>query len=358
MAGTSLTPPPGLHTPTSGNAASATPAVLPVAIAGLGSHLPDRVVTNAWLARRHDTSDEWIRQRTGIVERRWAATDEATSDLATVAAAKALADAGVAATDLCAIVVCTTTPDHQMPGTAPVVAANLGVTTAAAFDLQAACTGWLYGLEVVGSLVAQLQRPAVLVGAEVLSRFLAPDDRTTAVLFGDGAGAAVLVPNAAGRLGPSAMGSDGDLAGILQFEAGGSRLPTTPETAAAHRHLLTMEGREVYRHAVARMAAACEEVLGRAGLDVGDVDLVVAHQANVRILDAVARRLGVPAPSDDPASPFVVTLDHHGNTSAASIPLALAEAVATDRLHPGDTVLLTAFGAGLTFGATLLAWGT
>lgn len=333
----------------------ATASRLPVAIVGLGTHLPARVVTNEDLSLQYDTSDAWIRSRTGIVQRHWAAVDEATSDLATAAAGKALADAGVAATDLCAIVVCTTSPDHPMPGTAPLVAHNLGVTTAAAFDLQAACTGWLYGLEVVGALVASRQRPALLIGAETLSRYLHPTDRTTAVLFGDGAGAVVLAPSATSSLGPFVLGADGAQAPLLWFEAGGSRLPTTVETAAEHRHLMSMQGGDIYRHAVERMTASCAAVLADADLVLDDVDLVVAHQANVRILDAVARRLGA-IPSGEPGSRFHVTVDQHGNTSAASIPLALADAVANGRLHPGDTVLVTAFGSGLTFGAGLLTW--
>jgi 3-oxoacyl-[acyl-carrier-protein] synthase-3 len=333
---------------------------LPVAIVGLGAHLPATVVTNDDLAERYDTSDEWIASRTGIRQRHWAAPDEATSDLATAAAAKALAAAGIAASELCAIVVCTTSPDHQMPGTAPQVAANLGVQTAAAFDLQAACTGFLYGLQVVGSMVAMQQRPALLIGAETLSRFLNHDDRTTAVLFGDGAGAVVLapaMPNAPGQeaLGPFATGADGDLGPILWFEAGGSRIPSTPQTTSDNRHLISMQGGEVYRHAVERMTASCTQVLQDAGLTLDDIDLVVAHQANVRIIDAVAKRLGAPGTSE-PGSKFHVTVDIHGNTSAASIPLALADAAAKGLLHPGDQVLLTAFGSGLTFGAALVTW--
>lgn len=328
----------------------------PVAIVGIGSHLPARVVTNDELSRRFDTSDEWIISRTGIRTRHWAAEDEATSDLAIAAAGKALADAGIAADDLGAVVVCTTSPDHPMPGVAPVVAAALGVDTAMAVDLQAACTGWLHALHLVAPMVASLDRPALVIGAETLSRFLDPTDRTTAVLFGDGAGAVVLAPTP-GRehLGPFVGGADGSLAPILWMEAGGARVPATEQTARDHRHAIAMQGREVYRHAVERMAAASEQVLRDAGLTIDDLDLVVAHQANVRIIDAVARRLGLPA-SDEPGSPVFVTVDRHGNTSAASIPLALAEARAQGRLAPGDTVLVTAFGAGLTFGAGLITW--
>ncbi len=323
---------------------------LPVRIAGLGAHLPTRVVTNDDFARRLDTDDAWIRSRTGIRERRIAEPHEATSDLAIAAGAKAIADSGIDASQLGAVVVCTTTPDHPMPGTAPIVASGLGLAGVQAFDLQAACTGFVTGLEVVGALVAASGVPALLVGADTLSRIVDPEDRATAVLFGDGAGAVVLAPDRRAVLGPFESGSDGDLAAILRVEAGGSRLPATPELVAAGRHQITMQGGEVYRHAVERMAASSLAVLARAGLAVDEVDLVVGHQANARILDAVARRAGFDAER------LHLTVGRHGNTSAASIPLALADARDTGRLHPGDVVLLTAFGAGLTWGSALLTW--
>ncbi len=326
------------------------PGALRVEIAAVAAHLPSRVVHNDELAAVLDTTDEWIRTRTGMVVRHWAAPDEATSDLAIAAAAKALADAGVAGRDLAAVIVCTTTPDHQMPGTAPIVAAALDAPQATAFDVQAACTGWLHGLEVGASLVAARQQPVLVIGAEVLTRFIDMTDRTTAVLFGDGAGAAVLTPSDRPTIGPFTAGSDGELLDLLWFESGGSRTPATVANINAGRQFLTMRGGDVYRHAVARMAEASGDVLALAGLTIADVDLVVAHQANARIIEAMARRVG--------ASPeqVHVTVAKHGNTSAASIPLALEDAASTGRLRPGDTILLTAFGGGLTWGAGLVTW--
>ena len=326
-----------------------TAVVLPVAIAGIGAHLPPRVVTNDDLAAVLDTSDEWIRSRTGIRQRHIAGPAVATSDLAIEAGKAALADAGLGVEDVGAIVVATTTPDHVVPGTAPLVAAALG-TEVTAFDVNAACSGFIYGLRIGGAMVATGEGPVLVVGAETLSRIVDPTDRSVAVLFGDGAGAAVLVPDDAARLGPFDLGADGTDPSMLWCAAGGTRHPISPEVIEGGEHFLAMRGGDVYRNAVTRMAASARAVLGRAGLGVDDVDLFVGHQANVRILDAVAQRLGV-----DPARSHI-TVDQHGNTSAASIPLALADARDRGRLAPGDTVLLAAFGAGLTWGACLLTW--
>lgn len=323
--------------------------ILPVTIAGLGSHLPPQVVTNDDLAAQLDTSDEWIRTRTGIRQRHVAATGEATSDLAVLAGTAALADAGLDVADVTTIIVATTTPDHPVPGTAPLVAAGLG-TTVAAFDLNAACSGFVYGLQVGAALAAAGAGPVLLIGAETLTRIVDPGDRGVAVLFGDGAGAAVLVRDPDARLGPFVLGADGTDPSMLWTESGGTRLPVTADTVDGGAHRLTMRGGDVYRHAVARMTEVARAVLDRAGLHVDDVDVFIGHQANVRILDAVTQRLGV-----DPARSHV-TVDRHGNTSAASIPLALADARDAGRLRPGDTVLLSAFGAGLTFGACVLTW--
>jgi 3-oxoacyl-[acyl-carrier-protein] synthase III len=325
------------------------PGTLPVSIAGLGARLPDRVVTNDELSQRLDTDDAWIRTRTGIRQRHVAAPDEATAALAVAAAEAALADAGLSAGDLGAVVVATTTPDHAIPGTAPTVAAALGVT-APAFDLNAACSGFVYGLRVGGALTATGMGPVLLVGAETLTRVVDPDDRDVAVLFGDGAGAAVLVADDGGALGPFDLGADGTDPTILWCEAGGTRLPVTPDLVAAGRHHLTMRGREVYRFAVATMAASAQAVLDAAGMTVADVDLAIGHQANARILEAVMNRLGVPTEKTH------LTVDRHANTSAASIPLALADARDAGRLRPGDQILLTAFGAGLAWGSTLVTW--
>ncbi len=322
---------------------------LPVALAGLGAHLPRRVVTNDDLAAVLDTSDEWIAMRTGIRARHVAEPADATSDLATTAARAALDDAGMVATDLGAVVVATTTPDHPIPGTAPSVAAALGVQVPA-FDLNAACSGFVYGLRVAGGLVATGIGPVLLAGAETLTRVVDPEDRSTAVLFGDGAGAVVLAADGDAELGPFDLGADGDARELLWCPAGGTRTPSTADAVATGDHFLTMRGPEVYRAAVTAMVRSAGRVLDDAAIGIDNVDLFVGHQANARILDAVASRLGIAGDR------VHVTVDRHGNTSAASIPLALADARAAGRLHPGDRVLLTAFGAGLTWGSCLLTW--
>lgn len=319
----------------------------PVAVAGLGIRLPDRVVTNDDLAQVLDTSDEWIRTRTGIRERHVAAPEEATSDLAAGAAAAALADARIDVEDVAAFIVATTSPDHPVSATAPLAAAKLG-SNAPAFDLNAACSGFVYALRVGAGLVDG--GPVVVVGAETLTRMVDPEDRSIAVLFGDGAGAVVLVRDEQARLGPFTWGSDGAGASMLWTPSGGSRRPFDAEVLADRSYYLSMRGGDVYRNAVPRMAESARAVLEAAGLGIEDVTLLVGHQANVRILDAVASRLGIAGERAH------VALDRHGNTSAASIPLALADARDQGRLHDGDTVLLTAFGAGLTWGACLLTW--
>ncbi len=330
--------------------ASTTPAGgWPVAIAGLGVRLPDRVVTNDDLAQVLDTSDEWIRTRTGIRQRHVAAPEEATSDLAAAAARDALADADLGVADLTAVIVATTSPDHAVSATAPLVASALGVTVPA-FDLNAACSGFIYALRVAAGLVATGDGAVLVIGAETLTRVVDPEDRGVAVLFGDGAGAVVLVPDPEARLGPFTLGADGDGASMLWTASGGTRRPFDAEVLADRSHYLTMRGGDVYRNAVVRMTDSAREVLELAGLSVADIDLLVGHQANVRILDAVAARLGLPTQLSQ------VSLDRHGNTSAASIPLALWDAREQEKLHDGATVLLAAFGAGLTWGACLLTW--
>lgn len=322
---------------------------LAVAVAGLGAHLPTHVVTNHDLSRRLDTSDEWIRSRTGIGARHVAASGEATADLAAAAGKAALADAGLGVEDVATVLVATTTPDHPIPGVAPLVADRLG-TQVAAMDLNAACSGFVYGLQVGGALVASGAGPVLLIGAETLTRVVDHDERSTSVLFGDGAGSVVLVAREDARLGPFSLGADGADPSMLWCRSGGTRWPTTRESAEAGDHLLTMRGGDIYRQAVARMVAASEDVLARAEHAVDDVDLFVGHQANARILEAVRARLGMAADRCH------VTVDRHANTSAASIPMALADARDAGRLTPGDTVLLAAFGAGLTWGACLLTW--
>lgn len=320
---------------------------LPVTVLGLGTDLPATVVTNDELSQVLDTTDEWIRTRTGIAQRHVAAAEDATSDLAARAGRRALADAGIDADDLGLVLVATTTPDHPIPGTAPLVAARLG-TEAAAVDVNAACSGFVYGLQLAAGSVLATGAPVLLVGAEALTRVVDPTDRTVRVLFGDGAGAVVLGAAEDGSLGPFDLGSDGRDPSILWREATGTRLPSAPDDG--QRQFLTMRGREVYRNAVQRMAASSRAVLDAAGLDLDDVDLFIGHQANRRILDAVVDRLGVLPERCH------VTVDRHANTSAASIPLALADARDAGRLRAGDHVLLTAFGAGLTWGSTLLTW--
>lgn len=320
----------------------------PVSVLGLGAHLPERVVTNDDLAARLDTDDAWIRSRTGIAERRLAAPDEATSDLAIRAGRAAIEDAGLTVDDVGHVVVATSTPDHLVAATAPRVAAGLG-TNAPAVDVNAACSGFVHALRLAAGLLATGDRPVLVIGADCYSRIVDPDDRGVAILFGDGAGALVLGAGGDGTLGPFDLGSDGADQSALWVEVGGSRLPASPGTVDG-RHRLTMRGSEIYRRAIPAMADSSRRVLERAGYDVTDVDLVVGHQANARILTGVAASLGVPADR------LHLSLEHHGNTSAASIPLALADARDRGRLHVGDRILLTAFGAGLTWASCLLDW--
>jgi 3-oxoacyl-[acyl-carrier-protein] synthase III len=320
-------------------------------VTGLGVSVPSTVVTNADLERRLDTDDAWIRSRTGIAQRHIADPEVATTDLATEAAARALKSSG--ATDADAVVLATMTPDQPCPGSAPQVASRLGLSTAMAFDLNAACSGFLYGLMVSAGLVAAgVAQRVVLIGADIMSRTVDPADRNTSVLFGDGAGAVVIeagAPGQAGALGPFDVGGDGELAGLLTIPSGGSRRPTTRSTVAAGEHALRMDGKEVYRQAVTHMTQSCRNVLTKAGLPLSAVDHLVGHQANARILGAVGDRLGIEE------SKRVVNVDRYGNTTAASIPLALAD-LASAGAQPGATVLLTAFGAGLSWGAAVLRW--
>jgi 3-oxoacyl-[acyl-carrier-protein] synthase-3 len=326
-----------------------TPGARAVGIVGLGAYLPERVVTNDDLARIMDTSDEWIRTRTGIRERRHAAPEEATSDLALAAARAALADAGLAPSDVDVLIVATTTPDHPIPATAPTVAAALGLEVAA-FDLNAACSGFVYGLDVASRL-AETGATVLLIGAETLTRYIDPADRSVAVLFGDGAGAVVLQARPGAELGPFDLGSDGTDVPMLWMRAGGSREPFDAALHADVAARIGFRGGDVYRHAVARMTASSLKVLAAAGRGVEDVDLMVGHQANRRILEAVAERLGIAAERCQ------LSVEHHGNTSAASIPLALADARAAGLLQPGTRLLFTAFGGGLTWGSCLMTWG-
>jgi 3-oxoacyl-[acyl-carrier-protein] synthase-3 len=323
-----------------------------VGILGLGAVLPERAVRNDELAQRLDTSDEWIRTRTGIAARRYADPAVATSDLGVAAARQALADARVAPDQLDWIVCATTSPDNPFPATASRIQAALGATRAAAFDLMACCSGWLYGVALLQGLIrAGSCRYGLVVGAEVLSRIINWQDRSTAVLVGDGAGAAVLGPVAEGSGILSVLaGSDGEGYEHIIMPAGGSRMPATVETVQAGLNAFHMNGRDVFKWAVRHVPEAAERALGLAGLTVGDIDLFVPHQANLRIIDAATERLGIPA------GRTWVNIQRYGNISAACIPVGLHEARAEGRLKAGDRLLTVAFGGGLTWAAAAMRW--
>jgi 3-oxoacyl-[acyl-carrier-protein] synthase-3 len=324
---------------------------IPVSITGLGSNVPERVVTNADLAQLVDTSDEWVVTRTGIRERRFARDDEALSDIAFPAAQRALEAAGVTAAEIDLLIVATVTPDMMFPSTAAILADRLGATNAAAYDLGAGCTGFMYGIvQASGMLGSGLSRHALVIGADVLSKVMDFADRTTCVLFGDGAGAAVLERVTEGGFLAFELGADGSGGPDLNLPAGGSRLPASAETVASGAHYVHMNGRQIFRFATRVLVSSAEDVLEEAGLTVADVDVYVPHQANTRIIDHAVAKLGIPEDR------VVVNVDRYGNTSSASIPLALAEALADGRLHRGDTVLMTGVGAGLTWGSAVMHW--
>ncbi|MEU0602421.1 beta-ketoacyl-ACP synthase III [Streptomyces sp. NPDC006393] len=321
-------------------------------LAGLGSALPPRVVTNDDLAGRMDTSDEWIRTRTGIAERRVVDPGTATSDLAIAAGQRALDSAGVP--DVGAVVVATATPDHPCPATGPIVAAALGLGTVPAFDVGAVCSGFLYALATgAGMIAASVADSVLVVGADAFTTIVDPYDRTTAPIFADGAGAVVLRAGRAdepGALRQTQLASDGMQADLIRVAAGGSRQRSHHTEALREDLYLRMRGGEVFKNAVLRMTESSRTVLSRTGWSTAEVDLLVGHQANVRILHAVAEQLGVEQEK------AYVNIGHTGNTAAASIPLALDDAAGEGRLGPGDKVLLTAFGAGTTWGAITLTW--
>ncbi len=328
------------------------PHLRTVSITGVGSCVPERILSNGDLERMVETSDEWITTRTGIRERRIAADGQATSDLATEAARRALADAGVRPEDVDLIIVATVTPDMPFPSTACLVQHRLGATRAAAFDIEAACSGFVYALDIASHFVASHTYNTVLViGAEKMSSVVDWTDRNTCVLFGDGAGAAVLQnrPSAHGLL-TTCLGSDGGKASLLELPAGGSACPATAESVAARRHFLRMDGKETFKNAVTAMVTAANQALERCGLAIGDIRCVIPHQANQRILSAVAERLGA-----RPEQVFS-NVERYGNTSAASVGIALDEAVKSGRIQRGDLVLLVVFGAGLTWGAAVIEW--
>jgi 3-oxoacyl-[acyl-carrier-protein] synthase-3 len=313
-------------------------------VVGWGSYLPERIVTNAELAQRLDTSDAWIVQRTGIRERRIAAEDEACSDLAVKAARQALDCAGLAPTEVDLIILATATPDNTFPATAARVQAKLGMTRGAAFDVQAVCSGFVYALAIADNFIKSGQaKTAIVIGAETFSRILDWEDRGTCVLFGDGAGA-VALQAAAGTRGvlSTHIHSDGCDYDLLYVDGG----PSTTRTTG----YLRMEGKEIFKLAVKRLADAIDEALAANRLTARDVDWLVPHQANRRIIDAMGRKLELPPEK------VVITIERHANTSAASIPLALAEAASDGRIKPGQLVLMEAMGGGLTWGAALVRW--
>jgi 3-oxoacyl-[acyl-carrier-protein] synthase III len=321
-------------------------------IIGTGSAAPTRVLTNHDLARMVNTSDEWITTRTGIRERRVAAPEEATSDLSVAAARPALEMAGIDPADVELIIVATATPDQLFPATACVVQARLGATRAAGFDMLAACSGYIYALKVADGLIRSGQyRNALVIGAETLTKALDFTDRNTCVIFGDAAGATVLVPHEGDRgVLSTHIYSDGASGELIQIPAGGSRMPASAETVAAGQHYIKMRGNETYKIAVRRMEEVVLECLETNRVRPGDVDVVVPHQANLRIIEAVMSRLGVPM------AKVILTIEQYGNTSAACIPMALDIAVRDGRIRPGHMVLMVAFGGGLTWGSALLRW--
>ncbi|MFP4069623.1 MAG: beta-ketoacyl-ACP synthase III [Opitutales bacterium] len=324
-----------------------------VTILGTGSYVPERVVTNEEISKIVETSDEWIRTRTGIRERRFAADTETTSDMACAAARQAIQASRVDAAEIDLIVVATMTPDMLFPSTACLLQSKLGLLNVTAFDVQAACSGFVYALNIAASMLQSGHyRKALVIGSEKTSRILDFEDRTTCVLFGDGAGAAVLgcsPEKDVGILG-SIGGSDGSNPTLLYQPAGGSAIPASAESVAARQHFLKMNGKEIFKLAVRVMGQASIDVLTQFGYAPADVDLVIPHQANMRIIDSLAKRLGLPMEK------FHNNLDRYGNTSAASVGIALDEAVREGRIRRGDLVLLVAFGAGLTWASSLIKW--
>jgi 3-oxoacyl-[acyl-carrier-protein] synthase-3 len=324
---------------------------LAVSITGLGSHVPERVVTNDDLSTMMDTSDEWIVERTGIRERRIAAPEEALSDLALPAAREALADAGLEGSDVDLLIVATVTPDMAFPATAAILAEQLGAHEAGAYDLSAGCTGFMYAVaQAYGMLAGGLAQRALVVGGDVLSKILDWNDRGTAVLFGDGAGAVVMERVGEGGFLGFELGADGSGGPQLYLPAGGSRTPATEDSVAERLHFVQMNGREVFKFATRVLVTSAEAVLAECGRTVDEVDVYVPHQANVRIIDYATQKLGIPEDR------VVIDVDRYGNTSSGSIPLALADAKADGRLAAGRLVLMTGMGAGLTWGSGLIEW--
>lgn len=322
-------------------------------ITGTGRSLPAQVVTNDDLAKIVETSDEWITTRTGIKERHKATAEESTSTFATAAARQALARANVNAEDLDLIICATVCPDQALPSTAVLIQSQLGAKKAAAFDLVAACSGFLYSLTVANQFIATgLHQNILIIGVEVLSRYVDYSDRATCVLFGDGAGAAVVQRSTDPKRGVLAtrIQSDGDLAPVLYIPGGGTKIPASRESVESGQHFIKMKGNELFKVAVRSMEDTARKLLDDQKMSASDIDIFVPHQANQRITDAVAERLGVPSEK------VYSNIEHTGNTSAASIPICLDELVETGRLQPGTNLLMTSFGAGVTWGGVLMRW--
>jgi 3-oxoacyl-[acyl-carrier-protein] synthase-3 len=323
-----------------------------VSIIGTGSYVPEKILTNAELSRMVDTTDEWITTRTGIKERRIAAKDEFTSDMATKAALKAIEQANITAAEIDLILVATATPDMLFPATACFVQKNIGATNAACLDISAACAGFLFGVQIAQQFITSHTHDTVLViGADKLTSITNWTDRNTCVLFGDGAGAAIL-RHRGGAHGviSTHIGSDGQFTDILFMPGGGSRCPITAENVGRNLNTIHMSGKEVYKQAVTAMFSAAQKALQQAGLSIEDIACVIPHQANLRIIEGIADRLGIPLER------FYVNLDRYGNTSNAAVAIALDEANRTGRIKAGDFVLMVVFGGGLTWASTVIEW--
>ena len=326
-----------------------------VKISGTGSYLPDKILTNEDLEKFVDTSDEWITTRTGIKERRIASDTQSTSDLASAAAIDAMSDAGIKSEDVDLIIVATISPDAFFPSTACYVQKNIGAINALCFDVSAACSGFLYAMQIAENFISSGQRKhALIIGAEKLSSMVDWEDRNTCVLFGDGAGAAILSADEENgnsrQILSSVLGSDGRQTDILHVPGGGSACPITPENADQKLNAIRMQGREVYKYADNAMRKAAENVLDKSGMNVEDVNKLIPHQANLRIIEAITDRMGISSENT------FVNLDKYGNTSAAAVAIALDEANKSQAIKDGDIVLLVAFGAGLTWASCLIKW--
>lgn len=325
---------------------------LPVGITGTGSYVPEKELTNLELEKMVDTTDEWIKTRTGISKRRIADAETATSDLATKAAQIAIKDAGLSPEDIDLIIVATVTPDMSFPSTACIVQKNIGAKKAAAFDLEAACSGFIYGITVGEQFIKSgIYNNILVIGAETLSKILNWKDRNTCVLFGDGAGAVVLsqVDEGYGML-ASTLGADGASGDYLTQPAGGSRIPASLETVENNLHYVQMDGSEVFKFAVRIMAKSALQATENSGLKIEDIDYMIPHQANIRIIESAAKRLNIPMDK------VHVNLNNYGNMSAASVPVALDEAVKKGKIRRDDIVSLVAFGGGLTWGSSIIKW--